>query len=142
MLKRYGAKWAVLTAMTADMAGKGIKLPQDVFESLRRVRSDLESGCFSTCGVSCDLSQAEGPIFSQCHLLDPQEFQAWSDLLAEAMSGKLTTSVCWASRPSITSERLRVSPLRVFILAMRPRGSIREAIVHPTSANTVKSTGS
>ena len=89
MLKRYGAKWAVLTAMTADMAGKGIKLPQDVFESLRRVRSDLESGCFSTCGVSCDLSQAEGPIFSQCNLLDPQEFQAWSDLLAEAMSGKL-----------------------------------------------------
>jgi hypothetical protein len=89
MLKRYGAKWAVLAAMTADMARKSIEVPRSVFEALKNSRGKIESGCFSTCEVSCDLSLVEGPLFSQCHLLDPQEFQAWSDLLAEAMQGKL-----------------------------------------------------
>ena len=89
MLKRYGAKWAVLAAMTAKMTQKGIDLPSDVFESLKNARGKITSGCFSTCEVSCDLSLVEGPLFSQCHLLDPEEFQAWSDLLAEAMQGKL-----------------------------------------------------
>jgi hypothetical protein len=89
MLKRYGAKWAVLTAMTSDMVSKGIEVPRAVFESLKTARSKIESGCFSTCEVGCDLSQVEGPLFSQGYLLDPQDFQQWSDLLAEAMQGKL-----------------------------------------------------
>ena len=89
MLKRYGARWAVLAAMTAHMAQKGIGLPRDVFEALKTARGKIESGCFSTCEVGCDLSQAEGPLFSQGYLLDEQDFQQWSDLLAEAMQGKL-----------------------------------------------------
>ena len=89
MLKRYGAKWAVLAAMTADMFRKGIEVPQAVFEALKTARGKIESGCFSTCEVSCDLSQVEGPLFSQGYLLDQQDFQQWSDLLAEAMQGKL-----------------------------------------------------
>ena len=35
------------------------------------------------------MSQVEGPLFSQGYLLDQQDFQQWSDLLAEAMQGKL-----------------------------------------------------
>ena len=89
MLKRYGAKWAVLAAMTAHMTKKGIEVPRDVFQALKTARSKIESGCFSTCEVSCDLAQAEGPLFSQGYLLDEQDFQQWSDLLAEAMQGKL-----------------------------------------------------
>jgi hypothetical protein len=89
MLKRYGAKWAVLAAMTAKMSRQGIELPGGVFESLKTARGKIASGCFSTCEVSCDLSLVEGPLFAKCDQLDPQEFQEWSDLLAEAMQGKL-----------------------------------------------------
>ena len=89
ILKRYGAKWAVLAAMTAHMARKGIDVPRDVFGVLKAARSKIVSGCFSPCEVGCDLSQVEGPLFSQGYLLDQQEFQQWSDLLAEAMQGKL-----------------------------------------------------
>jgi hypothetical protein len=89
MLKRYGARWAVLAAMTSHMTQKRIDLPRDVFEALKTARGKIESGCFSTCEVACDLSQAEGPLFSHAYLLDESEFQQWSDLLAEAMQGKL-----------------------------------------------------
>ena len=63
MLKRYGAKWAVLAAMTADMARKGIEVTCDVFESLKNTRSKIESGCFSTCEVGCDLVPGRGAAF-------------------------------------------------------------------------------
>jgi hypothetical protein len=89
VLRRYGAKWAVLTAMTADMTKKGIEVPRDVFEALKTVRGKIESGCFSPCEVGCDLAVAEGPLFSQGYLLDQNDFQQWSDLLGEAMQGKL-----------------------------------------------------
>lgn len=89
MLKRYGAKWAVLAAMTADMVRKGIEIPPAVFAALKTARSKIESGCFSVCEADCDLAQVEGPLFSQGYLLDPQDFQQWSDLLAEALQGKL-----------------------------------------------------
>jgi hypothetical protein len=89
MLKRYGAKWAVLAAMTADMAKKGIELPRAVFEELKKARGKIESGCFSPCEVGCDLAQVEGPLFSQGYLIDEKDFQQWSDLLGEAMQGKL-----------------------------------------------------
>jgi hypothetical protein len=89
MLRRFGAKWAVLAAMTADIRRKGIALPPVVFDVLKTVRGKIESGCFSTCEIGCDLSQAEGPIFSECHHLDEHQFQEWSDLLGEAMQGKL-----------------------------------------------------
>jgi hypothetical protein len=89
MLRRYGARWAVLAAMTADMAQRGLDLPRGVFENLKSARSKIQSGCFSTCEVGCDLSQVEGPLFSQGCLIDQQDFQQWSDLLAEAMQGKL-----------------------------------------------------
>jgi hypothetical protein len=89
MLRKYGARWAVLAAMTSAMVRKGINVPAEVLQALRIARGKIESGCFSPCEVGCDLSQVEGQVFSQCHTLDPQEFQEWSDLLAEAIQGKL-----------------------------------------------------
>jgi hypothetical protein len=89
MLRRYGAKWAVLAAMTADMTKKGIEVPHAVFEALKAARGKIESGCFSPCEVGCDLSPVEGQLFSQGYLLEQKHFQQWSDLLGEAMQGKL-----------------------------------------------------
>ncbi len=89
MLRRYSAKWAVLTAMTAAMKRQGIALPPVVFDALKTARSKIQSGCFSICEVGCELSQAEGPVFSECHHLDQQQFQEWSDLLGDAMQGEL-----------------------------------------------------
>jgi hypothetical protein len=89
LLKRYGAKWAVLTAMTASMAKQGIEAAREVFEALRTARSKIESGCFSACDVGCELSKVEAQLYSQGYLLSQEEFQQWSDLLAEATQGKL-----------------------------------------------------
>jgi hypothetical protein len=89
ILKRYGAKWAVLTAMTTHMVRKGITLPRNVLEVLWNTRTKIVSGCFSPCDVGCELGQVEGQVFSQCHLLEEQDFQQWNDLLGDAMQGKL-----------------------------------------------------
>ena len=89
MLKRLGAKWAVLTAMTGEMAHKRISVSPAAIEGLKTARIKIGSGCFSPCEVSCELSVAEGQIFSQCHLLDHEDVERWCDLIAEAMQGKL-----------------------------------------------------
>ena len=89
ILRRYGAKWAVLAAMTADMTKRRIEVPPAVFEALKTVRGKIESGCFSPCEVGCDLAVAESHLFSQGYLLEEKDFQQWSDLLGEAMQGKL-----------------------------------------------------
>jgi len=89
MVRRFGAKWAVLTAMASNMARKGIEVPRSAVAELRTSRIKIGSGCFSPCEVGCELSKVEGQIFSLCHLLNEEEFQQWCDLLAEAMQGKL-----------------------------------------------------
>jgi hypothetical protein len=89
VLKRYGAKWAVLAAMAAEMMKKGIQVPHSVLDSLKSTRSKIESGCFSVCDVDCSLSQVEAPLFAQADRLDPQDFEQWSNYLGEAMQGKL-----------------------------------------------------
>jgi hypothetical protein len=89
LLRRFGGKWAVLTAMSMDMTGKGIVLPPEVNELLKTARLKIESGCYSSCEVNCALAEVESRIFSQCHRLSDQEFMNWTDLLGEAMQGKL-----------------------------------------------------
>ena len=90
LLVRLGSKWAVLTAMSAQMRGKAIDLPPTVDETLMVASIKIKSGCYSPCEVSCSLAQAESQLFSKCHLLGDQEFMDWSDLLGEAMQGKLS----------------------------------------------------
>jgi hypothetical protein len=89
VLKRLGGKWAVLAAMSMSMSRKGIAVPLEVHERLRMARLKIGSGCFSPCEASCALADVEGQLFSQCHLMDEQEFMDWSNLLGEAMQGKL-----------------------------------------------------
>ena len=59
MLKRFGAKWAVLAAMRADMVKKGIEVAGEVVTELQTARLKIVSGCFSTCEVACTLSLME-----------------------------------------------------------------------------------
>jgi hypothetical protein len=89
LLKRFGGKWAVLAAMSMSMSRQGIAVPPEVREGLRMARVKISSGCFSACEAGCALADVEGRLFSQCHRLDEQEFANWSDLLGEAMQGKL-----------------------------------------------------
>jgi len=89
LLRRFGGKWAVLMAMRSDMSKKGIVLPPEVNEHLQTARTKIATGCFSPCEVSCALAEVESRIFSQCHRLSDEEFMNWSDLLGEAMQGKL-----------------------------------------------------
>ena len=84
-----GGKWAVLAGMSMSMSRNGIAVPPEVHEKLRMARVKIGSGCFSPCEASCALADVEGQLFSQCHLLDETEVMAWSDLLGEAMQGKL-----------------------------------------------------
>ncbi len=89
VLKRFGGKWAVLAAMSMSMSRKGIVLPPEIHEKLKIARVKIGSGCFSPCEASCALADVEGRLFSHCHLIDDQEFMDWSNLLGEAMQGKL-----------------------------------------------------
>ena len=89
VLKRFGAKWAVLAAMSMGMSRKGIVVPPEVNEKLRVARIKIVSGCFSPCEAGCSLAEVEGQLFSQCDLMTEQEFMGWSDLLGQAMQGEL-----------------------------------------------------
>jgi hypothetical protein len=90
LLVRLGSKWAVLTAMSVRMRDKAIDLGPTVDETLMLASVKIKSGCYSPCEVTCSLAQAESQLFSKCHLLGDEEFMDWSDLLGEAMRGKLT----------------------------------------------------
>jgi hypothetical protein len=89
MLKRFGAKWVVLTAMAADLAKKGIAVHPSTVEELKTARVKIGSGCISACEANCELSKAEGHLFAQADRLGEEGFAQWCDLLAEAMQGKL-----------------------------------------------------
>ena len=98
LLTRFGGKWAVLMSMSVDMAQRGIALPEDVHEKLTTVRIKIGSGCYSPCEINCALADVEGRLFSRGHLLEEQEFMDWSDLLGEAMQGRLDYDRILATR--------------------------------------------
>ena len=89
VLRRFGGRWAVLAAMSMNMSRQGIPVPPELHEKLRMARVKIGSGCFSPCEASCLLADIESKLFAQCTMLDDQEFMNWSDLLGEAMQGKL-----------------------------------------------------
>jgi hypothetical protein len=88
-LRKFGARWAVLTAMRLDMAKQGIEVGLDVDEQLSFARMKILSGCFSPCEVACTLSKIEGRFVSKGFTLGTKYLQDWSDLLAQAMRGEI-----------------------------------------------------
>ena len=92
VLMKFGGKWAVLMSMSVAMARKGIALPPDLNDKLASSRMKIRSGCFSCCEIGCALAEVESRLSSQFHMLDEQEFMKWSELLGDAMQGKLNSA--------------------------------------------------
>jgi len=88
-LSKYGARWAVLTAMRTDLVRKGLAIPAEVVRALDRAAIELRSGCFSSCELGCQLAAVEGQMVSIGSGLGEEYLQGWFDLLADAMGGKL-----------------------------------------------------
>jgi hypothetical protein len=88
-LKKFGARWAVLSAMRLDMAKQGIEVGPDIDKQLSFARMKIVSGCFSPCEVGCTLSKIEGQLVSKGFTLGGKYLQDWSDLLAQAMRGDI-----------------------------------------------------
>ena len=90
MLKKYGTKWAVLTAMRLDMASRGFRVASGLDEHLKLARVQILSGCFSPCEVGCSLSKLEGQLISSIGSSHNGDYlRPWSNLLARAMRGEI-----------------------------------------------------
>ena len=89
LLKRYGAKWAVLAAMEVDLGKKGIRIPDDTAKGIEMSHVKISSGCFSSCDAHCDLSKIEASLVSKGATFGDEYMDEWFDLLGDAMSGKL-----------------------------------------------------
>jgi len=89
MLKKYGAKWAVLAALEADLAKKGIVIPTDTIKQIEMSRVKISSGCFSSCQAHCDLSKIEATLVSKGVDFGDEYMDQWFNLMGEAMTGNL-----------------------------------------------------
>jgi len=88
-LKRYGTRWAVLTALAVDLKKHGVGYPSEVHEELKLARMKIMSACFSPCEVGCALGKVEGQLVSAGASLGGEYLRPWFDLLADSMSGRL-----------------------------------------------------
>ncbi len=89
LLKKYGMRWAVLTAMGLDLVKYGIRLSPAVHEQLKLARMQIMSGCFSPCEVGCVLGQIEGQLVAAAASVGEDYVRQWFDLLGRAMQGLL-----------------------------------------------------
>jgi len=89
MLKKYGAKWAVLAALEADLCKKGVVIPAETIKEIEMSHVKISSGCFSTCQADCDLSKIEASLVSKGADFGDEYMDQWFNLMGEAMSGNL-----------------------------------------------------
>jgi len=88
-LKKFGTKWAVLTALGVDISKRGVRVPTDLNEQLKLARMKIMSGCFSPCEVGCVLAKVEGQLISVGCALGEDYLRPWFDLLGQAMEGRI-----------------------------------------------------
>lgn len=89
LLKKYGAKWAVLAAMEVDLSSRGTSIPKDTVKGIEMSHVKISSGCFSSCQADCDLSKIEGSLVSLASQFGDEYVDQWFDLMEKAMSGRL-----------------------------------------------------
>ena len=89
LLKKYGSRWAILTAMSMELSKKGVLLPHDIHSILEITRIEITSGCYSTCEIDCTLNKVEGELISSGSSFGEAYLDPWMDLLAKAMQGHL-----------------------------------------------------
>jgi hypothetical protein len=88
-LRKFGMKWAVLTALTLDLAKRGVRVPSELNGLLKVVRMKIMSGCFSPCEVGCELNKVEGQLVAAGASLGEDYLRPWFDLLGQAMEGRI-----------------------------------------------------
>lgn len=90
ILKKYGARWAVLSALKIDLDKKEILIPKEIIKELGFSRVKIGSGCFSVCDVACSLNNIEGNLIARCASLGDEYISKWLDLLSKSMAGQLS----------------------------------------------------
>jgi hypothetical protein len=88
-LKKFGAKWGVLSALGVDFGLRGLRVPPEVHDHLQAVGEKIASGSFSPCEVGCTLEKVEGLLVSIGSSLGEAYLRPWFDLLAQAMEGHI-----------------------------------------------------
>jgi len=89
LLKKYGAKWAVLAALEADLSKKGVAIPAETLKEIQFSHGKISSGCFSPCEAQCDLTKIEGILVPAGADFGDEYMDQWFDLMGAAMSGSL-----------------------------------------------------
>jgi hypothetical protein len=89
LLKKYGAKWAVLAAMEVNLRKKGAAIPPAISKEIEMSHVKISSGCFSTCDAHCDLSKIEGGLVGLGANYGDEYMDEWLELLGKSMAGEL-----------------------------------------------------
>ena len=90
LLKKYGARWAVLAAIQVDLLKKRVSIPHNITKGLEAAHVKISSGCFSTCEADCSLSKLESSLIPLCTAFGEGYVDYWYDLLGRAMQGQIT----------------------------------------------------
>ncbi len=88
-LKQYGAKWAVLAAMEADLTSRGASVPAETVKDLEMAHVKISSGCFSTCDANCDLNKIESHLVPVAAQYGDEYVNNWFELMEHAMKGDI-----------------------------------------------------
>lgn len=89
LLKRYGARWAVLAAIEVDLMKKRVHIPHEISKLLEAAHVKISSGCFSTCEADCSLGKVEASLIPLCSAFGEEYTDGWYELLGRAMSGEI-----------------------------------------------------
>ena len=85
ILKKYGARWSVLTAMRQDLIKRGVSLPAEVASELDLAAIKIKSGCYSPCEVGCSLAKVEALLVPVACSVGEDHVNHWLTLLGNAM---------------------------------------------------------
>ena len=89
LLRKYGARWAVLAAMEVDLFKRRVTVPHEISKALEAAHVKISSGCFSTCEADCSLSKIEAGLIPICSGFGDEYVDRWYDLLGRAMQGNI-----------------------------------------------------
>ena len=89
LLKKYGARWAVLAAFHIDLRKRGVNIDTEITSELETAHVIIRSGCFSTCEASCSLGKIEAGLIPLGSKFGDDYIEEWFNLLEQAMQGKI-----------------------------------------------------
>ena len=91
LLRKYGARWAVLAAIEVDLMKKRVSISLEISKELETAHIIISSGCFTTCEADSILGQIEAHLIPICTAFGDDYVDAWFDLLGRAMQGHINS---------------------------------------------------